>query len=415
MEIVVLVIGLALVVTVAVALALAWRRPSGVSPQEVSRLLAAEETKFNELLVAMKETNAANVNALRQEFAALAAETLTGKAELLSRENAKNVKPLFDQLKMTFGELKTASESAREANVKLGESLRGKLDEVGLRAQSLGRQADEFVTALRGGNKVQGNWGEGILAKVLEDAGLKRGENFVEQAGAQGAGLPDVTVFDGAHRRILIDAKVNITSFIEAVNADQEGRREEAARAMKEHAKSVRLQVKNLADKQYPIRLKEKDTDPAADYSDIVIMMMPSEATYAAAVSADPALLAYANAQKVVIAAPQMLFGYLVLFKMGLDRQQIDRHNQEIAKCAGRIVERMDAALAELETVGKALGDAQNRFATALGRLGNGTNNQNVLTPAKEILRLVGAKKPLKSAALQEASVSRAITEGKGS
>ncbi|MGN0854757.1 MAG: DNA recombination protein RmuC [Kiritimatiellia bacterium] len=400
METALLIVGLAL--AVAVALGLAFRRPAGVSSEEVGRLLAAEDAKFNELLSAAKETHAANVRALRQEFAALAAEMLTGKVEQLSRENAKNVKPLFDQLKITFDELKTASESAREANVKLGESLRGKLDEVGFKAQSLGRQADEFVAALRGGNKVQGNWGEGILAKVLEDAGLRRGENFVEQTGAQGAGLPDVTVFDGAHRRILIDAKVNITSFIEAVNADKEGRREDAARAMKEHAKSVRQQVRNLADRQYPVRLKEKDADPAADYSDIVIMMMPSEATYAAAVTADPALIAYANAQKVVLAAPQMLFGYLVLFKMGLDRLQVDRHNQEIGRCAERIVERMDAALAELEAAGKALGDAQNRYATALGRLGNGTNNQNVLTPAKEILRLVGAKKPLKSAALRD-------------
>lgn len=384
-----------------------WYNLQGKEVKMLTGILVAALVALAMLVVALavaaaKATNAAHVAALREEFAALAAQTLEGKAQTLSAENARNVKPLFDELRMTFAELKTASEAASRANLELGANLRGKLDEVGAKAQSLGRQAEEFVAALRGGNKVQGNWGEGILAKVLEDAGLKRGENFVEQAGAQGAGLPDVTVFDGAHRRILIDAKVNINAFIAAVNADKEGRRDEAERALREHAKSVRTQVKGLAERQYPVRLKEKDADPAADYSDVVIMMMPSEATYAAAVTADPSLIAYANAQKVVIASPQMLFGYLVLFKMGLDRQQLERHNQEIAKCAANIVDRMDAAFAELEGVGKALGDAQNRYANALGKLGNGTNAQNVLTPAREILRLVGSKKALRSAALQE-------------
>ena len=274
------VLAVALTVSV-VAIILLARRPAGLSNEEVAsrleakdeecrRLLAAENEKFGQLLQAAKQTNDANLDALRKEFAVLAAETLAGKAQSLSLENAKNVKPLFDQLKATFGELKMASDSAREANVKLGESLKGKLDEVGLKAQSLGRQADEFVTALKGGNKVQGNWGEGILTKVLEDAGLKRGENFVEQAGAQGAGLPDVTVFDGAHRRILIDSKVNITSFIEAVNASRAGNTEAYEAGLKEHAKSVRIQIKGLAEKNYPAKMKERDTviDPKSELSD---------------------------------------------------------------------------------------------------------------------------------------------------
>ena len=395
------VLAVALTVSV-VAIILLARRPAGLSNEEVAsrleakdeecrRLLAAENEKFGQLLQAAKQTNDANLDALRKEFAVLAAETLAGKAQSLSLENAKNVKPLFDQLKATFGELKLASDSAREANVKL----------VGLKAQSLGRQADEFVTALKGGNKVQGNWGEGILTKVLEDAGLKRGENFVEQAGAQGAGLPDVTVFDGAHRRILIDSKVNITSFIEAVNASRAGNTEAYEAGLKEHAKSVRTQIKGLAEKNYPAKMKERDTDPQADYSEIVIMAMPSEATYAAAVTADPTLIAYANELKIVLASPQMLFGYLVLFKAGLDRLQVDRKQQEIAKHANFIVERMDSAFEALSAVGDALQKATDKYNAVVGKLGGGSNPQNVLAPAKEILRLSGFSGKLKSEAMK--------------
>ena len=132
------VLAVALTVSV-VAIILLARRPAGLSNEEVAsrleakdeecrRLLAAENEKFGQLLQAAKQTNDANLDALRKEFAVLAAETLAGKAQSLSLENAKNVKPLFDQLKATFGELKLASDSAREANVKLGESLKGKLD-----------------------------------------------------------------------------------------------------------------------------------------------------------------------------------------------------------------------------------------------------------------------------------------------
>ncbi len=357
------------------------------------------------LLRAQKEASQASHAALREEFAALASQALQARAGDLSRQNAEHVRPLFDQLKEKFAELKTATEAAAKSNVVLDTNLRAKLDEVGAKAQSLGRQADEFVTALKGGNKIQGNWGEGILAKVLEDAGLVRDVNFVEQAGARDAGLPDVTVFDGAHRKILIDAKVNITHFIAASNAMKEGQPAVAEQERLEHAKSVRLQIKGLAEKRYPAKMKARDADPAADYSEVVVMMLPSEATYAAAVTADPTLLAYANGLRVVLASPQMLFGYLVLFKAGLDRLQMDRHHQDIARCAQTLIERMDAAFTALEDVGVAIGKAEAAYHKALGKLGGESNPQNVLVPAREIVRLAGYAGRLKSDKLNQSVV----------
>ena len=343
-----------------------------------------------------------SIEGLRAEFASLAAMTLEGKAKSLAEQNAAQVRPLFEQLAAKFGELRQASEQAREANVRLGENLKVKLDEVGLKAQSLGRQADEFVAALRGGNKVQGNWGEGILAKVLEDAGLRRGENFVEQTGAR-EGLPDVTVFDGAHRKILIDAKVNIVDFIAATNAARAGDAEEAARLMKEHAKRVRAQVDALAARNYPELMKREDKDSESVYSNVVVMFMPSEATYFAAVDADPSLVAHANAKKIVLATPQMLFGYILLFKMAIDRVEVARNQEEIAKRAKQIVERMDAAFVALEKVGKSLEDAQSKYHLALAKLGVEPGAQNVAVPARELAKLANIPDAPSSATLAQA------------
>ena len=343
-----------------------------------------------------------SIEGLRAEFASLAAMTLEGKAKSLAEQNAAQVRPLFEQLAAKFGELRQASEQAREANVRLGENLKVKLDEVGLKAQSLGRQADEFVAALRGGNKVQGNWGEGILAKVLEDAGLRRGENFVEQTGAR-EGLPDVTVFDGAHRKILIDAKVNIVDFIAATNAARAGDAEGAARLMKEHAKRVRAQVDALAARNYPELMKREDKDSESVYSNVVVMFMPSEATYFAAVDADPSLVAHANAKKIVLATPQMLFGYILLFKMAIDRVEVARNQEEIAKRAKQIVERMDAAFVALEKVGKCLEDAQSKYHLALAKLGVEPGAQNVAVPARELAKLANIPDAPSSATLAQA------------
>ena len=343
-----------------------------------------------------------SIEGLRAEFASLAAMTLEGKAKSLAEQNAAQVRPLFEQLAAKFGELRQASEQAREANVRLGENLKVKLDEVGLKAQSLGRQADEFVAALRGGNKVQGNWGEGILAKVLEDAGLRRGENFVEQTGAR-EGLPDVTVFDGTHRKILIDAKVNIVDFIAATNAARTGNAEEAARLMKEHAKRVRAQVDALAARNYPELMKREDKDSESVYSNVVVMFMPSEATYFAAVDADPSLVAHANAKKIVLATPQMLFGYILLFKMAIDRVEVARNQEEIAKRAKQIVERMDAAFVALEKVGKSLEDAQSKYHLALAKLGVEPGAQNVAVPARELAKLANIPDAPSSASLAQA------------
>lgn len=365
--------------------------------------LADKDRACEERLAELRRTVEETIVRLRSEFSALAADKLEEKSGLLSERNAKDVKPLFDALRQNIDEFRKAAESARESNVKLGGELSARIEEVGRKAQSLGRQADDFVTALRGGNKNQGNWGEGIVRNVLEGAGLRPDADFIEQHGASDAGMPDFTVLDGAHRKILIDAKVNIDAFLAADQAAKEGRAEEAEKLLGEHAKRVRTQVANLFSKNYPAKLKESDSDLEAEYSPVVIMAMPSEATYSAAISTDPQLVSYANEHAVVLASPQMLFGYLVLFKIGMDRLKVDRNNQNISNRARQILERMDAAFAALEKIGKSLDSAQEQYHEAMRKLGGENGAQNILVPARELAKLASKTKKPVSLAMQQA------------
>ena len=172
---------------------------------------------------------------------------------------------------------------------------------------------------------------------------------------------------------------------------------------MKEHAKRVRQQVDALAARNYPELMKRADRDAEAVYSDVVVMFMPSEATYFAAVDADPSLVAHANAKKIVIATPQMLFGYILLFKMAIDRVEVARNQEEIARRAKQIVERMDAAFVALEKVGKSLDDAQSKYHLALAKLGLEPGAQNVAVPARELAKLASIPDAPASATLGQA------------
>ncbi len=369
--------------------------------KSVEARLADKDRACEARLAELRHTVDETVARLRSEFSSLAAEQLEKKSGLLSERNAKDVKPLFDTLRQNIDELRKVTESVKDSNVKLGGELSTKMDEVGIKAQSLGKQAEAFVTALLGGNKNQGNWGEGIVRNVLEGAGLRPGTDFVEQHGTSDA-LPDFTVLDGTHRKILIDAKVNIDAFLAADQAAKEGRAEDAKKYLGEHAKRVRAQVKDLADKNYPTKLKAKDADVEAEYSPVVIMAMPSEATYSAAISTDPQLVSFANERAVVLASPQMLFGYLVLFKIGMDRLRLDRNNQEISRRAKHILERMDTAFKALEEIGNSLDAAQRHYHEAMRKLGGEAGGQNILVPARELARLATTSTKCVSLAMQQ-------------
>ena len=355
----------------------------------VMRVKVASERRFAE---EKERTFAAKLEAIIAQVSDVTARSLAARERELAERNAAQVRPLFDRMKADLDDFRKAASDAQKENARLGASLKTQIEDVGKKAEGLGRQADEFVTALKGGNKVQGNWGEGILAKTLEDAGLVKGENFTEQEGTR-ADRPDVTVFDGAGHKVFIDAKVNISDFIAAVNAANEGRAEESAALMKRHAASVRAQVKLLSEKNYPGKL---------DGAEIVIMFLPSEATYSAAVIADPALISYANRCKVVLATPQMLLSFLTLFRLGIVHQQVERNNAEIGKRAEMFISRIDAAFAAFDKVGKALETATTAYHESLRKLGLEEGGQNVLTPAKDLIRLTNSTAKRNASLLQE-------------
>lgn len=302
--------------------------------------------------------------------------------ETLTAANLQQIGPMLKQLEDRIGKCDASNGKTNETVAALQATMMERMAQIDSHCVGLGEHSEQFISLLRGSNKTQGNWGEAILAKTLEDAGLKKGVNYIEQTGDSNSGKPDVIVFCGDNRKIIIDAKVNLTDFIAADNARKEGDIKRADELLKAHARAVADQAKNLASKKYAEKLREND--PSSDYCDTVIMAMPSEATYSAAVIADPELISRAQKDNILIASPQMLFGYLVVLRFGLDRAEIAKNNKEICKEAKQLVDRMEAALKELEGIGTALNTAQAEYSKAIGHF-NGNAGKCVLTSAKHI------------------------------
>ena len=357
---------------------------NGYTKEIVDRLLRQKDEERDRLMNEQRETTRQAIETLKSQFAKIAADELETRASGLSKKNAEDVQPLFKGVTDKIDELRGLTEriknEEKERSGRLDEQLRNVIES----SKCLGQQADDFVTALKVSNKAQGNWGECVLENVLDLAGLKKDCDYEVQSGNRNS-RPDAIVHCGGDRRIIIDSKVNINDYLVACEATDQNEREEHLKA---HVAQIRNQIKGLASKAYPEEMLKKD--PSADYAEVVILMMPSEATYAAAIAQDSTLVRYACENRIVLASPQMLFGYLVLFKVGMDRIKTIKNHDEIRKQAGFIVERVGSVLEEMKKADKSLGDAQEAYQSAMGKLGDGTNNQSVLGAANAVSKLIG-------------------------
>jgi DNA recombination protein RmuC len=222
-------------------------------------------------------------------------------------------------------------------------------------------EARAFTSALLGGNKIQGNKGEEILANILEQSGMKAGLHYDMQTGSRADGRPDVTVYDIRNKHaILIDSKMNIKDYITAYNLPDDAKyRDEKVRALKAHVASIKKQVDNLSSKNYA----EKVT-PKEGYSNLplVAMFCPFDTILEAALIVEPSLVQYAYEKNIVFVTPLTLWGYLWLVSWGWKQHEVERKYDEIQNLGRDVIVSIDAMLNDLETVGESLGKAQKAY-----------------------------------------------------
>lgn len=302
-------------------------------------------------------------------FAELAAAKLAENQQSLVGLNAQTVGSLFNDLKVRLEkyekEVAAARDTTKDSALAMSDNVKA--------LQQFATQAQKFTAALLGGNKIQGNQGEQILARVLEQSGFQKGREYDLQVGtATDGGRPDVCVYDALNRHIVyIDAKMNIKDYIEAFNNpdDTVANRQAKKAALKKHATSIRNQIDGLALRRYA----ETIAPPREGYTNLplVAMFCPFNAVLEAALAEDPTLMAYAFRKNIVLVTPTTLWGWLWLVSYGWKRVEAEKKYEEIQALGGEVVDKINDLLQDIANIGTALKHATAAYESLEKRAGD--------------------------------------------
>ncbi|OUS04564.1 hypothetical protein A9Q96_15235 [Rhodobacterales bacterium 52_120_T64] len=341
------------------------RETHNVSTAEIARLteaLVRQKTANDEKTALLNDTG----DKLKSEFKALAAEVMRTHGEDFEKANRERLQLVLEPLKENIDGFKEELRGAQESVVKERAELHTVIKNLAEQSINVSEQAHNLTQALKGDSQKQGAWGEMVLGHILESSGLREGEEYVTQESYKDDDnrrkAPDVVVNFPDKRRLILDSKVSLTAYNDAVNADDP---EYRAKKMKEHIVSVTRHIDSLSGKDYP----SLDVS-AANY---VVMFMPIESAFAEAVRAG--LVNYAIKKNIGLASPSTLTMLLrtVENQWSADRQ--NRYAVQIASEAGKMYDKFKLFLDDMGKLGNQMSTAQTTYGKAMNKLSEGKGN----------------------------------------
>lgn len=345
---------------------------------------AQEQRRRDEQVEAERRQREEQIRSDREEHDRLLEARMRDLASTILRQNSSDLRASHEEkLQEILAPLRENLDSFRktvtdtystEARERF--SLTEKIRELVNLNNTISRETRELTQALRGNNRVQGDWGEMILEGILERSGLREGEEYFLQVTEDGRGnsltdeqgsrlRPDVVVRYPDGRCVVIDSKVSLTAFIEWTNADDDRKADEAASA---HVRSVRKHVDELARKNYQDYIGESRLD-------FVMMFIPNEPAYIAAMRHDPQLWQDAYQRKVLIVSPTHLVAGLRLIEQLWSRDKVTKNAIKIAEDAGKMYDKFAEFTRDMERIATALNSATKAHSDAMTKLSSGTGN----------------------------------------
>jgi len=317
-----------------------------------------------------------------KEFENLANKILEEKSLKFTERNEKNIKNILTPLNEKIQLFEKKVEDSQKENISIHSALKEQL--LTLQAQNLKitQEAENLTKALKGDNKMQGNWGELVLERVLEKSGLEKDREYtVQQSFTKSDGsrvLPDVIINLPDGKKMVIDSKVSLTDFERYVNADHNLK----DAYLKDHIRSLRRHVDQLSAKKYE-DLYEMESP------DFVLMFVPIEPAFAVAINQDNSLYNKAFEQNIVIVTPSTLLATLRTIDSMWNNEKQQRNAIEIARQAGALYDKFEGFVSDLMKVGKKMDEAKGEYKGAMNKLVDGRGN---IVTSIEKLKKMGAK-----------------------
>lgn len=351
------------------------------------------ETRVQE----QKEELAELQKKLTAEFETLATRVLDANSEKFVARNKESLDKLLVPLAEKITDFRSRVDSTHDQSVKDRAELVAQLKNLGELNQKMSSEARNLTTALKGQTKTQGNWGELVLATVLEKSGLEEGREYRTQSSfVSGEGKrqqPDVLINLPEGKHLVIDAKVSLVAYERCVNEDDDAKR---ALALKEHIQSVKNHVTELSAKRY-------DALYDIQSPDFTLMFIPIEPAFIMAIQAEDTLFDFAFRKNVVIVTPSTLLATLRTVANIWRQEKQTRNALEIAERSGALYDKFVGFFDDMKKIGDQIGRSQQAYDSALNKLSMGRGN---LVNQVQLLKDLGAKakKALPADTVEDAS-----------
>lgn len=348
--------------------------------------LSKKEVDFDNLWERNREQKE-EVNQLQEKFAKefenLANKILEEKSAKFTEQNKENLKNILSPLQEKIHLFEKKVEDTHKESIDYHAALRQQI--LGLREmnEQMSKETLNLTKALKGDSKMQGNWGELILEKVLEKSGLEKGREYEVQQSfvtADGSRVqPDVVINLPDGKKMVVDSKVSLTAYERFVNEEDEPAK---TAHLKEHLHSIRRHVEQLGSKNYHDLYQMESPD-------FVLLFIPMEPAFAIALNEDNTLYNKAFEKNIVIVTPSTLLATLRTIDSMWTNQKQQENAYEIARQAGALYDKFDGFVTDLVKIGKKMDEAKTEYQGAMNKLTDGKGN---LISSVEKLKKMGAK-----------------------
>lgn len=346
---------------------------------ELTTTLESERSQSGEKLELLKNAE----EQLSNRFKTLASEILEDKSRRFTEQNKTNLDQLLEPLKVKITEFQGKVQEVYVQEGKDRSALAEQVKQLMSLNNQLSKDAHNLTSALKGQAKVQGNWGELILERVLEASGLRKNHEYdVQESHTREDGSraqPDVVVHLPEDRHLIVDAKVSLKAYEEYANAETDHQRDAA---MKRHLDSVRAHINELSEKNYQQLYGLKSPD-------FVLMFIPVEPAFMLAIAHDSDLWQDALKKNVMLVSPSTLLFVLRTVSHLWRQEQQNRNAQDIARRGAELYDKLVGFVEDMNSLGSKLKQAQTAYDGAFNKFTGGKGN--VIRQA-EMLKELGVK-----------------------